>query len=251
MNKKEVFESFKSRIEEIVNHYDEVEEIKFYALLKNGTRFNFDFDIARFEMAKKKEVNSVVNGVCDIIAALATIAMLAISTIQNSLSTQMILETLTYSFFILFSVMSSIYHLFSVNHQRTSRVLLLVRQFILNVTIFLLTATLVKATSNSMFLTLTFLLLSVLSLFLSLLATKGGLKAGNIIISIIGLVLVFSNQDLYIVYISLSLIINGLLNAIFDSDKTKIAGTIKTTSLFYLLSILFFFLFFEHLLIAL
>ena len=96
-----------------------------------------------------------------------------------------------------------------------------------------------------------FLLLSVLSLFLSLLATKGGLKAGNIIISLIGLVLVFSNQDLYIVFISLSLIINGLLNAIFDSDKTKIAGTIKTTSLFYLLSILFFFLFFEHLLIAL
>ena len=42
MNKKEVFESFKSRIEEIVNHYDEVEEIKFYALLKNGTRFKDD-----------------------------------------------------------------------------------------------------------------------------------------------------------------------------------------------------------------
>lgn len=251
MGKKEVFESFKARVDEIVNHYDEVEELKFTALLKNGTKFNFDFDIARFEVARKKESNSVVNGVSDIIATLATIAMLSISTIHNSFSSQMVLETLTYSFFILFFIISTIYHLFSVNHQRTSRVLLLVRQFILNVTIFLLTATLVTATTNNMFLTLTFLLLSVLSLFLSLLATKGGLKAGNIIISIIGLVLIFSNQNLYIIFISLALIINGLLNAIFDNDKTKIALTIKTTSLFYLLSLLFFFLFFEHLLIAL
>ena len=130
--------------------------------------------------------------------------MLSISTIHNSFSSQMVLETLTYSFFILFFIISTIYHLFSVNHQRTSRVLLLVRQFILNVTIFLLTATLVTATTNNMFLTLTFLLLSVLSLFLSLLATKGGLKAGNIIISIIGLVLIFSNQNLYIIFISLA-----------------------------------------------
>ena len=102
-----------------------------------------------------------------------------------------------------------------------------------------------------MFLILFFLLLSVLSLFLSLLSTKGGLRAGNIIIAVIGVVLMISFRDAYITFISLSIVINGLINALFDSDKSKLAGKVKTTSLFYLLSLLFFFLFSEHLLIAL
>ena len=250
MDKKSVFEAFKAKTDEIITHYDEVEELKFTASLKNGTKFSFDYDVARFECTKKKESNSVVNGVCDIIAALACVAMLSISLVRGINSSIIVLQTLTFSFFIIFSILSAVYHLFSVNHQRTSGVLLLIRQFLLIVTLFLLTATITEFQQGSMFLILFFLLLSVLSLFLSLLSTKGGLRAGNIISAVIGVVLMLSFRDAYITFISLSIVINGLINALFDSDKTKLAGRVKTTSLFYLLSLLFFFLFSEHLLIA-
>ena len=176
--------------------------------------------------------------------------LLSISLVRGINSSIIVLQTLTFSFFIIFSILSAVYHLFSVNHQRTSRVLLLIRQFLLIVTLFLLTATITELQQGSMFLILFFLLLSVLSLFLSLLSTKGGLRAGNIIIAVIGVVLMISFRDAYITFISLSIVINGLINALFDSDKAKLAGRVKTTSLFYLLSLLFFFLFSEHLLIA-
>ena len=45
MEKKEMFEEFKGRVDEILDHYEELERLSFTARLRNGTRFAFDFDI--------------------------------------------------------------------------------------------------------------------------------------------------------------------------------------------------------------
>ena len=44
MEKKEVFSQFNEKVSEITQHYEEIEEMKFDAKLKNGTHFSFDFN---------------------------------------------------------------------------------------------------------------------------------------------------------------------------------------------------------------
>ena len=78
MEKKEVFSQFKEKVSEITQHYEEIEEMKFDAKLKNGTRFSFTFDSDKFSRKtgeadrKKHHPVSVFNAVVDILKSYFT-----------------------------------------------------------------------------------------------------------------------------------------------------------------------------------
>ncbi|MGN0907375.1 MAG: hypothetical protein ACI4NM_09530, partial [Bullifex sp.] len=184
MDKKDVFEQFRQRTAEIADHAEDVAEIKFCASLKNGTKFSFVYDSETFDVEKKKEVNSAVNGVSDIISALVTVALLALTAVEAIAPSVWLSAILVSAFFICYYIISAVYHLFSVNHRRTSRVLLLVRHFFLLLSLSLMTLEMTGITESSSALALFAGAAAVLSLFLALLTTKGGMIASDIMIAV-------------------------------------------------------------------
>ncbi len=237
MDKNEVFEEFRKRTAEIADHASEVEEVKFFASLRNGTKFSFVYDADSFDVVKKKEVNSAVNGVADIISALITVSLLSLSALRPGNAFLWLTSILVYAFFICTYIISAVYHLFSVNHRRTARVLLLVRHFFLLLSLSLMTLELTLSAGSSVVIALLGSATAVLSLFLALLSTKGGLMASNIMIALMALMMfITSPGNVYTVLIAVSVMLNAMINAFMFSEKSVLTRTAGTSSLFYLLS---------------
>ncbi len=244
MDKKEVFEEFRKRTAEIAAHADDVEEVKFFASLKNGTKFSFVYDADTFDVVRRKEVNSAVNGVSDIISALVTVALLSVSALKPMKPSVWLSAILVYAFFICYYIISAVYHLFSVNHRRTSRVLLLVRHFFLLLSLSLMTLEMTQISESSTVTALFAAVTAVLSLFLALLSTKGGMMASNIMIACMGVMMYLtSTGNILAVLIAFSIVTNALINAFFGGEKSLLTRTAGTSSLFFLLSqiLIFFF----------
>ena len=53
MDRRQLFDDFSQRVDQIMEHQDEISLLRFDARLKNGTRFSFDYDSERFDKASR------------------------------------------------------------------------------------------------------------------------------------------------------------------------------------------------------
>ena len=121
MEKKEVFSQFNEKVSEITQHYEEIEEMKFDAKLKNGTHFSFDFNSDKFNRktgTEKREHHpvSVFNAVVDILSACTALALMILWFVI---------------FFPIFFITSSVYHFLDEELTRAVKVMFIVRMGLL------------------------------------------------------------------------------------------------------------------------
>jgi len=110
-----VFSDFQKRIQEIANHAEDVQYLDFKARLKNGTAFEFHYDMDSFakqtQPKKAYRPASIFNAIVDILGGLISIGLLVYLLIiaQQPLPASAVL---TYCFFIAYFSVSTFYHFF-------------------------------------------------------------------------------------------------------------------------------------------
>ncbi|MGE4583228.1 MAG: hypothetical protein AB7C91_01125 [Sphaerochaeta sp.] len=118
-----IFTDFKTQVEEISEHAEQVHSLVFRAELKNGTSFNFSYNAEKFAKESGPRLPyhpvSIFNGVFDIVSSAIGIALLVILAMHRS--SQQYLAVLTFSAFITTFICSALYHFFSME-QRSSQV---------------------------------------------------------------------------------------------------------------------------------
>lgn len=251
MERGQLFDDFKGRVDEIMEHQDEISVLRFDARLKNGTRFSFDYDSERFEKAARADGQprhrhpvSVFNAVLDIIAAMVAMNLMIVAGarahgISDGAYACLLLTFI--SFFAMFTV-SAVYHLFDEGHARTVRVLYSVRMALLAICVMLLADSMcLIGTQGSM---LTFpvqLFLAALSVFLTSLSTKGGSRAASLMTSIAYLVsCAFVDLDVGTITVIALGTLSGMVPALVPSSSTRMRAA-GTTGLFHLVTLIAFF----------
>ena len=136
MDRRQLFDDFSQRVDQIMEHQDEISLLRFDARLKNGTRFSFDYDSERFDKASRparpaggRHPVSVSDAVVDMIASLVTLNLLIVSSARFVTLSEgtFACVLLTYVSFFVFFTTSAVYHLFDEGHARTVKVLSMVR----------------------------------------------------------------------------------------------------------------------------
>ncbi|MGH0053147.1 MAG: hypothetical protein ACQ5SW_07150 [Sphaerochaetaceae bacterium] len=113
-----IFSDFKNRVDEIAEHAEHVHSVSFKAELKNGTSFNFSYNAEKFAKIQEPrgafKAYSVFNGIVDIIASLASIALLVYLILKMIAVQELaLLPVLTYALFIMSFIFSALFHFFS------------------------------------------------------------------------------------------------------------------------------------------
>jgi predicted membrane channel-forming protein YqfA (hemolysin III family) len=116
-----VFADFQRQVKEISEHAQQVHKIEFSAKLKNGTFFTFNYNSDTFNREakgkRKYSPTSIFNAIIDIIGAFGAIFLLVyliltVEIYRQNFGFSSVWGILTFSFFIAFFVVSSLYHLF-------------------------------------------------------------------------------------------------------------------------------------------
>ncbi len=251
MEKKSIIEEFKRKTDEIVLHSEEIEDLHFTAKLKNGTRFAFDFNEEDFlrkngvlhEKEKSRSV-SLFNGVFDILAAVGSIALLSLSSslqmTGNTISNAMLITT--YSFFVVFFIVSAVYHIFHESHTRAVKALYIVRHSLLTISLALLCVGINAMGYQNTFIYPAILFTGALSIFFMSIGTKGGTMAASFIqtafATLISLSCPFDPIQLFLaILVATNSIVGG-----FSTTKGRKGVNIQTSGIFILLSLLLFYI---------
>ena len=249
MEKKEMFEEFKGRVDEILDHYEELERLSFTARLRNGTRFAFDFDIDSFNRNEERGRTrtpsrpvSVFNAVIDIIASVMAICLLIVNVAQSDASAATVLAFT--SAIVLFAV-SAVYHLFDERMARTVKVLFLVRMGLLSLTFALVSGAVVSLSGGSALLAFPVtLLFASLALFLTSLGTSGGFRAASAVLALMSLAaILFSGSRTGLVILTQALMcLSALVPATLPAQKSRMLDGCRTNGIFLAVALASFFL---------
>lgn len=189
---KVLFEDFKTHVEDIADHAEQVHRIDFSARLKNGTGFSFTFNSEqwrrKFSPDTKQEPERYApaapfNAIVDIIGALLAIALMVVVAITlnrlPSFGIAGVLSVFVFTLFICYFVLAAIYHLFPSESQ--------VRPIFFNLTtackiislllVNILVSLLLEGAPNSAVLVFVSTLIAALALFMLSFGTKGGIRA--------------------------------------------------------------------------
>ncbi len=116
-----VFSDFKTQVEEIADHCEQVHSLTFRAELRNGTSFNFSYNAEKFARDHGQKLPyepvSLFNAILDIIATLSTIALLVTFLTTTQFNSTLLLATLLYSSFIVTFTLSALYHFMGRNRK--------------------------------------------------------------------------------------------------------------------------------------
>ncbi len=242
------FKDFKEKVNEILEHYSDIDRLDFNAELKNGTKFSFYYDDKTYDNKKvKKEYHpiSVFNAVLDMIAAGIMIAFIVVLAVRSSFQrVNFALTVNTYIFFTIFFIISAVYHLFNVN-SRARKPLYLVRFGFSMTSITLMTITLLVAADVNKSVYIFALLITALSFFFSSFGTKVGQRLSYLsYLADAILILVACERCSTIWGLSIALIVAGAIPLCLPSkfQKATTNGTflLATTAFFFQFLLLLF-----------
>ena len=252
MDRRQLFDDFSQRVDQIMEHQDEISLLRFDARLKNGTRFSFDYDSERFDKASRparpaggRHPVSVFDAVVDMIASLVTLNLLIVSgarfvALSGGAFACVLLTHV--SFFVFFST-SAVYHLFDESHARTVKVLSMVRMGLLSLSVMLITDSMCLVCGRSSMLTFPVqLFIAALSVFFTSLSTRGGFRAASLAHCLAYLAsLAFMEPDAYGVTVVVLGVVSGLVPALVPTSGSRIVRAGRTIGLFHLVTVIAFF----------
>ena len=173
---KEVLDEFKLRVNEILDHSDNVETIKFRASLKNGVKFNFDYNIKNFEKTEKEKYvpNSIINAILAILFASFSIVFLALrSGLSNALN-------MVYVLGLIFFVISSVSHFMTKTSVVTNKIFFNIKEIVSLIILGVIALAFVDLGFVNLFYSNIAILAIIISIFLISIRTKVALLASNI-----------------------------------------------------------------------
>lgn len=215
-DKSKTFSEFKVQVNNILEHYEDIDFLNFDANLKNGTKFSFSYDQMVFDKPDGKQKRkytpiSLFNAILDIIAVAIMIVFLAINVTYNRLSTiDFALVINTYTFFILFFFLSCLYHFFDVD-SRAKKPLYLIRFGIGLIPVILMTISLIHLTNSNKILYLIAIASGAISFFFISFGTHFGQRTAHSFFPINAILLLICARNSSIALISLFLVISGLI----------------------------------------
>ena len=173
---KEVLDEFKLRVNEILDHSDNVETIKFRANLKNGIKFNFDYNTKDFEKLDKAKYvpNSVINAVLAIIFFSFSIVFLALRHHVSSAVNMVFVISMAYF------ILSSISHFMSKTSIIPNKVFFNIKEIITLVIIGVLSYSFVQLKLIDILYSNLVILALIISVFLISVRTKVALISSNV-----------------------------------------------------------------------
>lgn len=243
MEKKEVFSQFNEKVSEITQHYEEIEEMKFDAKLKNGTHFSFDFNSDKFNRktgTEKKEHHpvSVFNAVVDILSACTAITLMILWFVHSAAfpATQRICFTLAFIFFPVFFITSSVYHFLDEELTRAVKVMFIVRMGLLIASSALLCTAF--CLYRGFLYTLIYLTLAALSLMLLSFGTKNGFRASSLITAAGYLIILFFCRTPGASATALTGAFASLFPVFIPVSGVKKISNARTIGIFYLVTLI-------------
>lgn len=243
MEKKEVFSQFNEKVSEITQHYEEIEEMKFDAKLKNGTHFSFDFNSDKFNRktgTEKKEHHpvSVFNAVVDILSACTAITLMILWFVHSAAfpAAQRICFTLAFIFFPVFFITSSVYHFLDEELTRAVKVMFIVRMGLLIASSALLCTAF--CLYRGFLYTLIYLTLAALSLMLLSFGTKNGFRASSLITAAGYLIILFFCRTPGASATALTGAFASLFPVFIPVSGVKKISNARTIGIFYLVTLI-------------
>ena len=243
MEKKEVFSQFNEKVSEITQHYEEIEEMKFDAKLKNGTHFSFDFNSDKFNRktgTEKREHHpvSVFNAVVDILSACTALALMILWFVHSAAfpAAQRICFTLAFIFFPVFFITSSVYHFLDEELTRAVKVMFIVRMGLLIASSALLCTTF--CLYRGFLYTLIYLTLAALSLMLLSFGTKNGFRASSLITAAGYLIILFFCRTPGASATALTGAFASLFPVFIPVSGVKKISNARTIGIFYLVTLI-------------
>ena len=240
MEKKEVFSQFNEKVSEITQHYEEIEEMKFDAKLKNGIRFAFTFDSDKFSRKtgeagrKKHHPVSVFNAVVDILSACTAITLMILWFVHSPAfpTAERVCITLAFIFFPIFFITSSVYH-FLDDELTIVRMGILIGSSALLCTVFCL--------YRGFLYTIIYLVLAALSLMLLSFGTRNGFRASSLILAVSYLSILFFSRAPGALAAAITGAFASLLPAFIPSSGSRRLLNARTIGIFYLVTLISFF----------
>ncbi len=256
MEKKNLMNDIKDKVDEILSHGEEISELHFDARLLNGTRFQFNYDDEEFKKSGNagrrvtRQRISALNGVIDIIAAALAITLMIISCVSffsgRAADAFMIL---TFAFFLVFFTESSVYHLMPDNHKRALRALYLVRHALLSLSLAAMTSALGFFAYSGKPVFLLSLVVLALSVFLSCLGTKFGTRVSALSLILYPVLMIVNvPASFQSVCLAAALTLPALLAGLLPDAKSAVIKAARTNGIFYLISLPLFYFTLEALL---
>lgn len=243
MEKKEVFSQFNEKVSEITQHYEEIEEMKFDAKLKNGTHFSFDFNSDKFNRktgTEKREHHpvSVFNAVVDILSACTALALMILWFVHSAAfpAAQRICFTLAFIFFPVFFITSSVYHFLDEELTRAVKVLFIVRMGLLIASSALLCTTF--CLYRGFLYTIIYLVLAALSLMLLSFGTRNGFRASSLITAAGYLIILFFCRTPGASATALTGAFASLFPVFIPVSGVKKISNARTIGIFYLVTLI-------------
>lgn len=243
MEKKEVFSQFNEKVSEITQHYEEIEEMKFDAKLKNGTHFSFDFNSDKFNRktgTEKKEHHpvSVFNAVVDILSACTAITLMILWFVHSAAfpAAQRICFTLAFIFFPVFFITSSVYHFLDEELTRAVKAMFIVRMGLLIASSALLCTAF--CLYRGFLYTLIYLTLAALSLMLLSFGTKNGFRASSLITAAGYLIILFFCRTPGASATALTGAFASLFPVFIPVSGVKKISNARTIGIFYLVTLI-------------
>lgn len=243
MEKKEVFSQFNEKVSEITQHYEEIEEMKFDAKLKNGTHFSFDFNSDKFNRktgTEKREHHpvSVFNAVVDILSACTALALMILWFVHSAAfpAAQRICFTLAFIFFPVFFITSSVYHFLDEELTRAVKVMFIVRMGLLIASSALLCTTF--CLYRGFLYTIIYLVLAALSLMLLSFGTKNGFRASSLITAAGYLIILFFCRTPGASATALTGAFASLFPVFIPVSGVKKISNARTIGIFYLVTLI-------------
>ena len=243
MEKKEVFSQFIEKVSEITQHYEEIEEMKFDAKLKNGTHFSFDFNSDKFNRKTGREKRehhpvSVFNAVVDILSACTALALMILWFVHSAAfpAAQRICFTLAFIFFPVFFITSSVYHFLDEELTRAVKVMFIVRMGLLIASSALLCTTF--CLYRGFLYTIIYLVLAALSLMLLSFGTKNGFRASSLITAAGYLIILFFCRTPGASATALTGAFASLFPVFIPVSGVKKISNARTIGIFYLVTLI-------------
>ena len=246
MEKKEVFSQFNEKVSEITQHYEEIEEMKFDAMLKNGTHFSFDFNSDKFNRKTGREKRehhpvSVFNAVVDILSACTAITLMILWFVHSAAfpTAERVCITLAFIFFPIFFITSSVYHFLDEELTRAVKVIFIVRMGLLIASSALLCTTF--CLYRGFLYTIIYLVLAALSLMLLSFGTRNGFRASSLILAVSYLSILFFSRAPGALATAITGAFASLLPAFIPASGNRRLLNARTIGIFYLVTLISFF----------
>ena len=230
-----VFSNFKTQVQEIATHAEQVQKLTFKAELKNGTAFHFNYNADTFGPQKSYHPISIFNGILDIVSASVVIWLLVSFTLRMQ-ATEHIVLTLIFALSLMVAVFifSALFHFMS-REKRSSLVFANLKEIckILSLALINLSVAVFFDSSKLQVIQSLSLVLVALSLLFLLGRTELSLRVSLVIAALLPFVALISA-------LNLESIMRALLFCLWSvvALVTKADSRMRTTSLFALMGIL-------------